>query len=470
MARIVSFGAAGEVTGSKHLLDTGQARILVDCGMFQGRREEARTKNESFGFDPRELTACLSTHGHLDHCGLYPRLVMQGYEGSILSTPATRDVAGLVMLDSAKIQGQDAAYLRKRQRKDPQGWRKVYEPLYDAGDARRALERFVTVSYHRRFEIAPEVTVRMFDAGHILGSATARFEVRNGPGELAIGFTGDLGRKGTPILGDPEPLPPVDWLVCESTYGDREHEPVCDGEAQLGEIVRETAARGGRLIVPAFAVGRTQEIVYLLHRLYAAGKVPSIPVFVDSPMAVSATAIFRAHPECFDQETIEEFLDQGESPFSFDRLRYVRRVEDSKRINDLRGPCVIISSSGMAEAGRVLHHLKQSVGDPRSTILFVGFQAAHTLGRRLVEGQKEVRIFGEPHAVRAQVRSLGCFSAHADFREIGEWVGRLDLGRLRGILLVHGEPAAQEHLARYLRRRGVRRVEPLINGRPVELD
>ncbi len=470
MAQIVSYGAAGEVTGSKHLLDTGQARILVDCGMFQGRREEARTKNETFGFDPRHLTACLSTHGHLDHCGLYPRLVAQGYAGEIVSTPATRDVAGLVMLDAAKIQGQDAAYLRKRQRKDPQEWRKVYEPLYDAADVRRALDRFVTVSYHRPFQIADDVTVTMFDAGHILGSATARFEIRTGSKELAVGFTGDLGRKGTPILRDPEPLPALDWLVCESTYGDREHEPLCDGEEQLGEIVRETAARGGRLVIPAFAVGRTQEIVYLLHRLYDAGKVPSIPVFVDSPMAVSATAIFRAHPECFDQETIDEFLDQGESPFGFDRLRYVRRAEDSKRINDLHGPCIIVSSSGMAEAGRVLHHLKQTIGDPKSTILFVGFQAAHTLGRRLVEGVREVRIFGEPHTVRAEVRSLGCFSAHADYREIGEWVARLDSSRLRGILLVHGEPAAQQHLVEYLKTQGVRRVEALAPGKPVDLD
>ncbi len=470
MIRIESWGAAGEVTGSKHILDTGRNRILVDCGMFQGRREESRRKNETFGFDPRGLTASLSTHGHLDHCGLYPRLVRDGFDGSIVATPATRDVAGLVMLDAAKIQAQDAAYLRKRQRKDPQPWRTVYEPLYDAADARRALERFVTVSYQRPFAIAPGVTVTLFDAGHILGSATARFEIRAGERELAVGFTGDLGRKNTPILRDPEPLPPVDWLVCESTYGDRLHEEACSGEEQLGAIVRDTAGRGGRLIIPSFAVGRTQEVVYLLHCLHRDGKIPPVPVFVDSPMAVSATAIFRAHPECFDTETVEEFLDHGESPFAFDRLRYVTRVEDSKRINDLHGPCIIISSSGMAEAGRVLHHLSQAVGDPRNTVLFVGFQGAATLGRRLVDGAEEVRIFGEPHRVRAEVRSLGCFSAHADYREIGEWVGQLDRGRLKGVFLVHGEPGAQAHLADHLRQAGVPRVELLAPGQPVVLD
>jgi metallo-beta-lactamase family protein len=471
MVRIESWGAAGEVTGSKHLLDTGRNRILVECGLFQGRREEARRKNESFGFDPRSLTACLATHGHLDHCGLYPRLVREGYEGNIVSTPATRDVAGLVMLDAAKIQAQDADYLGRRQRKDPQPWRTVYEPLYDARDARRALERFVTVSYGRPFAIAPGVEVTLHDAGHILGSATARFTIRReAGGELAVGFSGDLGRKNTPILRDPAPMPPVDWLVCESTYGDRLHEPACDGEERLGTIVRETAERGGRLIIPAFAVGRTQELVYLLHGLHRDGKIPELPVFVDSPMAVSATAIYRAHPECFDEETIEDFLDQGESPFAFDRLHYVRRVEESKRINDLRGPCIIISSSGMAEAGRVLHHLAHGIGDPRNTVLFAGFQAGSTLGRRLVDGADEVRIFGEPHAVRARVLSLDCFSAHADYAEIGAWVRQLDLVRLKGVLLVHGEPGAQAHLAEFLRQAGVRRVEALAQGRPVVLD
>ena len=471
MVRIESWGAAGEVTGSKHILDTGRNRILVDCGMFQGRREEARRKNESFGFEPRSITACLSTHGHLDHCGLYPRLVRAGFDGSIVSTPATRDVAGLVMLDAAKVQAQDADYLRKRQRKDPQPWRTVYEPLYDARDARRALERYLTVSYQRPYAIAPGVAVTLHDAGHILGSATAHFTIKRDEGrELAVGFTGDLGRRNTPILRDPEPLPPVDWLVCESTYGDRLHEDACDAEGRLGQIVRDTAERGGRLIIPAFAVGRTQEMIYLLHCLYRDGKIPQVPVFVDSPMAVSATAIFRAHPECFDAETIEEFLDQGESPFAFDRLRYVTRVEESKRINDLHGPCIIISSSGMAEAGRVLHHLSRGIGEPRNTVLFVGFQGAATLGRKLVDGADEVRIFGEPHRVRARVLSLDCFSAHADYGEIGDWVSQLDRGRLKGVFLVHGEPDAQARLAEHLLKAGVPRVEALVRGVPVVLD
>jgi metallo-beta-lactamase family protein len=456
---LTSHGAAGEVTGSKHLLDTGSARVLVDCGLFQGPRSETRERNRTLPFDPGTLTACLNTHGHLDHVGSYPTLVKQGYDGPIVATPATRDIAALVMHDAAKVQQADARFLARR-------GRPFAEPLYDDDDALQAIARFVGVSYHRPYDLAPGVRVTLHDAGHILGSATARFELEGG---VAVGFSGDLGRSGTPILRDPEPLPPVDWLVCESTYGNRRHDDKDTAEEELAAVVRETIARGGRVIVPSFAVGRTQELVYLLHRLHDEKRIPSVPVFVDSPMAVSATAIFKAHPDCYDAEARADFFDQGESPFSFDRLSYVVKSDQSKRINTLREPCIVISSSGMCEAGRILHHLANGVGDPRNTILIVGFMGRGTLGRSLADRRPQVRIFGETHDVRARVKILNAFSAHADYVEIGDWVQRLDLGRLKGIFLVHGEPDAQAHLAEHLRARGVRRIEPLLAGKPVSL-
>lgn len=471
MVHLTAYGAAREVTGSKHLLDTGSSRILVDCGVFQGHREEAYRKNVEFPFPPGRLTACINTHGHLDHCGLYPLLVKRGFLGDILSTPATRDIASLVMLDSAKIQGQDARFLEKRNRKDPQPWRKVVPPLYGTRDVEAALQQYVTVSYRRKFHLSEDVTATFFDAGHILGSALTHLAV-NVPGRpepLSVGFTGDLGRKDLTIIRDPDTLPPLDYLVCESTYGDRLHDDMTQAEEELAQVIRETAAKGGRVIIPAFAVERTQEIIYHLHRLRDAGSIPRMPVFVDSPMAVAATAIFKAHPECFDAETHEQFLDAGDSPFAFEGLSYVTDPQESKRINQLREPCIILASSGMCEGGRILHHLLHGVGDARNTVLIVGFMAQNTLGRMLADKRPEVKIFGERHAVRARVKILNAFSAHADYKEIGRWVGRLDAGRLKGVFLVHGEPAAQEHLGEHLRSLGVKRVEALEPGVPVEL-
>jgi metallo-beta-lactamase family protein len=471
MAKITAYGAAQEVTGSKHLLDTGESRILVDCGVFQGHREEARRKNTEFPFPAGSLSSAVNTHGHLDHCGLYPLLVKQGFLGDILATPATRDIAGLVMLDSAKIQAQDARFIEKRNRKDPQPWRKVVPPLYGSRDVECALQQYVTVSYRRPFRLTQDTSVTFYDAGHILGSSLVHFEVQT-PGArepLSVGFTGDLGRKDLPIIRDPEFLPPLDYLVCESTYGDRLHDDMAFAEEELAQVIRETVAKGGRVIIPTFAVERTQEIIYHLHRLTDAGRIPRLPVFVDSPMAVAATAIFKAHPECFDAETHEQFLDEGQSPFAFEKLTYVTDSEESKKINQMLGPCVILASSGMCEGGRILHHLIHGVGDSRNTILVVGFMAENTLGRMLADKRPEVKIFGERYSVKARVKILNAFSAHADYREIGRWVGHLDAARLKGVFLVHGEPAAQAHLAEYLRSLGVRKVEALRAGVPVEL-
>jgi len=470
MLKITSYGAAEEVTGSKHLLETKNARVLVDCGVFQGHREETHEKNAAFSFAPYSLCACVNTHGHLDHCGAYPLLVKNGFQGEILATPATRDISGLVMQDSARIQAQDARFLDRQQGRNPQPWRKVYPPLYDDKDVETALKQFVAVSYGRDYALAPNIHATLYDAGHILGSALVRLEIFEGPEPVAIGFTGDLGRKNMPLLKDPEPLPPVDYFVCESTYGDRLHDPIGMAEDELAEVVKETAAKGGRVIVPAFAVERTQELIYFLHRLHDAGRIPSLPVFVDSPMAVSATAIFKTHPECMDVETVQQFLDNGGSPFAFDNLKYVTDAESSKKINDVSMPCIIIASAGMCEAGRILHHLVHGIGDPRNTILIVGFMGENTLGRALADKKPEVRIFGERHAVKARVKILNAFSAHADYVEIGEYVKALDQSRLKRVFLVHGEPPAQAHLAEHLKGLGLPSVDILKAGVSVELD
>jgi metallo-beta-lactamase family protein len=469
MITITAHGAAREVTGSKHLLDTGSHRILVDCGVFQGRREESRERNASFPFDPASVDACVNTHGHLDHCGNYPLLVRRGFRGPIVATAATRDVARLVMLDSARIQEADAAFVEKRQRKFPRPGRKVVPPLYGEADAEAATARFETWAYDAPRPLVPGVTVTLRDAGHILGSSIVVFDVAREGGPLRVAFTGDLGRAGMPILRDPAELGAVDYLVCESTYGNRAHDGIELAEEELAAVVRETAARGGRVIIPAFAIGRTQELVYQLHRLHDAGRIPRIPVFVDSPMAISATEIFRAHPECYDEETVSEFLEKGESPFAFDALEFTRSVEQSRRINNQRMPCVVISASGMCEAGRILHHLLLGVGDHRNTILVVGFMAQHTLGRALADKRSEVRIFGEPHPVKARVKILNAFSAHGDHLEIGSWVRRLDRGRLKAVFLVHGESSAAEAMRLHLLSLGVPRVEILEAGQPVPL-
>lgn len=470
MASITAYGAAGEVTGSKHLLEAGGTRILVDCGVFQGHREEARRRNAAFAIEPASVAVAVNTHGHLDHCGNYPLFAKKGFEGDIISTPATRDIAALVMMDSAHIQAHDAGFLERQQHRHPQPWRKVIPPLYDEHDVNETLNHYVAVDYGRPRQLADGITVTLHDAGHILGSAMARFEI-NAKGErLAVGFTGDLGRRNMPIIRDPETLPPVDYLVCESTYGDRLHDPMETALEELAEAIRGAAAKGGRIIIPAFAVERTQELIYFLHQLHDAGRIPSLPVYVDSPMAVSATAIFRAHPECYDKETARDFPFAGEMPFAFDSLHYVTTSDESKKINDLAMPCIVIASSGMCEGGRILHHLIHGVSDPRNTILIVGFMAAHTLGRALADKLPEVKIFGERYSVKARVKILNAFSAHADWKEIVAWVSGLDSKRLKAVFLVHGEPGAQAHLQARLLEAGVKRVEILAEGVGVPLE
>lgn len=453
-AKLFSHGGAQEVTGSKHFLQVQDEMVMVDCGAFQGRRAEAEQKNRQWPFDATRLQAMVLTHAHFDHCGLVPLLPKKGFNGNIFSTPATRDLASLVMMDSAHIQARDIEYLRKRARKRGEKFDK--QPLYNEQDVVESLDYFVTVSYHRPIYVADGIQITFYDAGHILGSAMVVMDVHRNGQKMRIGFTGDLGRKGLPILRDPETLPPVDYLVMESTYGDRLHDPIESAMDKLADIINRTVRHGGKIIVPAFAIERTQELVYFIHLLRDQNRIPSIPVFVDSPMATNATSIFRVHQECYDQETRQAFLEHHENPFGFNELHYIVSEEESKKLNQLKGPAIIISSSGMCEAGRILHHLKNNIEDWRNTILIVGFMAEHTLGRKIQERQKEVRIFGDYYRLNARVETLHAFSAHADYQEMLEFVSRLDYRRLKQIFLVHGEPPAQKNLKRLLEEKGYR--------------
>jgi metallo-beta-lactamase family protein len=441
---LFSWGAAEEVTGSKHFLAARNRTLMVDCGAFQGRREASDRKNREWSFDVKTLDAVVLTHAHYDHSGLLPLLVSRGFRSSIHATPATCDLANLILLDSARIQAKDLEYLRKRA-KHNRGMT-IREPLYSEEDAKRSLALFVPVFYHRPFKPAEGFQVTFYDAGHILGSAMAIVETDG----LSIGFTGDLGRKGLPIIRDPEALPPVDYLVMESTYGNRLHKSMDETLDLLADTISRTAERGGKIVVPAFAIERTQEMIFFIHLLHDRKRIPKIPIFVDSPMAVNATTIFRMHQECFDEETKRAFLDHADNPFGWNELHYITDKEESQKLNDLKGPAMIISSSGMCEAGRILHHLAHTIGDQRNTILIVGYMAENTLGRKIVEKWTRVPIFGESFALNAEVKVLNSFSGHADYNEILDFISRLDKNRLKKIFLVHGEKAAQENLKKLL--------------------
>ncbi|MDH7568920.1 MAG: MBL fold metallo-hydrolase [Armatimonadota bacterium] len=447
--QITFLGAARSVTGSMHLLEVNGARLLLECGLVQGRRAEADWRNRNLPVDPRSVDALILSHAHIDHSGNIPGLCAKGYAGPIYATFATRDLCRVMLEDSAHIQEQDAAYLNKK--KHRQG-HPLVEPLYTVEDARRALHQFVGVSYHRTFEPVPGVAATFIDAGHILGSAVLLLDVEERGRRVRLAFSGDLGRPGTPIIRDPEPVEDADVLLLESTYGNRLHTPIADAEGLLAEVVNTTAGRGGRVVIPAFSVGRTQELVYALARLRAAGHIPPLPTFVDSPLSVNATEVFRMHPECFDAETNALLLEHAD-PFGFSELTYVRKVEDSKAINTLQGPCIIISASGMCETGRILHHLANSITNPANTILIVGFMAEHTLGRRLVEKVPRVRFLRQEWPLRAEVRVINALSAHADRDELLTYA-RGTRATLKRVFLVHGEESQALPFAETLRGEG----------------
>ena len=461
-----SFGAAQEVTGSKHLFTFGDRRVLVDCGMFQGRRAQVYEKNRTLGFNPQELDAAILSHGHFDHCGNLPALVRAEvpYAGNIYATSATRDIANLIMMDTAHIMAKDYEYLVAKHRD-----KQAYPPLYAERDVLSVLDHFVTLHFHRPFPVVDGVTAEFLNAGHILGSALTVFAVKEGGTTRRVAFTGDLGRPVPAIIAGPETLPPVDYLLCEGTYGTRRHDPTADAMGQLATVIRETSRRGGKVIIPSFAVGRTQELLFFLHLLKDAGQIPDLDIFLDSPMAVNATGIFRVHQECYNEAVRKAFLDHHENPFGFASLKYVVEVEESKALNNRLDPCIIISGSGMCEGGRILHHLKNHIGDPRHTILVVGFMAANTLGRAIADRRPTVKIFGVEYPLKARVKILNAFSGHADYEEIRQYVAKLDLQRLRRIYLVHGEPDALTNLRGVLLGSGVRSVEIVEPDRTYEL-
>lgn len=435
--KIQFIGAARTVTGSQHLLHINGKKILLECGLFQGRRSETYDKNKNFNFDPAEIDALILSHAHIDHSGNIPNLVSKGFRGLIYATSATVDLCQIMLRDSAHLQERDIEWVNKKRKKKGES---EIAPLYSFEDVERAMEHFVGVQYNRTIELPFGVTFTFRDAGHILGSAGINLEIEESAGKkIRFGFTGDIGRPEAPVIRTPDVLRDLDAIIMESTYGNRLHSPAEEVEEEFASTIREVADRGGKIIIPAFAVGRTQTIVYMLHKLFDQNRIPEIPVYVDSPLARDATNIFRSHPECLDRETYRIFLQNGDDPFGFSRLKYTKKVEESKALNETAGPMIIISASGMAEGGRILHHLVHNIGTSKNLILFVGFAAEHTLARRIMDGYEKVRIFGEEYTVKAKVKKMDYFSGHADQRELLDYLRLNPTEKLKNIFLVHGE-------------------------------
>lgn len=451
-------GAAQTVTGSKHLVHYRGKRLLLDCGLFQGRRKEAFRKNRQMPFDPAGIDAVILSHAHIDHSGNLPTLVHGGFRGSIHATTATRDLCVHMLLDSARIQESDVKYVnRKRARKG----QNAFEPLYRQADALQAIRQIRCGEFGVPFEPMPGVTCTFHFAGHMLGAAIVELVLAGDGGQATrLVFSGDLGRWSMPILPDPRIVSGADYLIMEATYGDRNHTPGGDVESMLLETARQTCSAGGKLVIPAFSVGRTQQIVYALNRIFERGDLPPMKVFVDSPLAVNASTVFREHVECLNESFIEQLLsEEDRDPLGFRDLHYIRKVADSKSINTYDQPCIVISASGMCEAGRILHHLKSTIESPRNTILFSGYQAPHTLGRRILDGADQVNIFGEPFAVRARVEKLEATSGHADQQGLLSWAGEIAAaGNLKQVALVHCEPEPAAKFREQLNRIGLNSV------------
>ena len=467
--KLAFWGAARTVTGSMHLLEVNDAKILLDCGLYQGKRKLSYERNLNFPFDPKDINVLVLSHAHIDHSGNIPNLVRQGFQGNIYATHATRDLCAAMLEDSARIQEQDIEYLNKKRRRKGEP---PLRPLYTVPDALASLPYFVSVPYWRPMPIAPGVTLTFHDAGHILGSAIVVLDIEErGKQPVRLVFSGDLGRRGLAILRDPEFIDRADYLIMESTYGSRYHETFEDATEKLREISIRAFRQRGRILVPAFAVGRTQELVYRLNRLRKGHDIPEFPIYVDSPLAVNVTEVFRLHPECYDKE-IRDFMAANDhrSPFGFHLLRYVRSVDESKALNFAPDPIMVIAASGMCEGGRILHHLKQRISDPNTIILFVGYQAENTLGRRILDGVSPVRIFGELHEVRAQVERIEGYSAHADRAELLDWANHFDRNQLKRVFLVHGEEEGYTALKSGLEQMGFRDVVVPDRGDAFELE
>jgi metallo-beta-lactamase family protein len=466
--RITFLGAAREVTGSMHLIEVNDRRVLLECGLYQGRRAETYERNLNFPFDPASIDAVVLSHAHIDHSGNIPNLAKNGFRGNIWCTLATRNLCTFMLMDSGHIQEQDVEYVNKKRKRDGQP---PVEPLYTQADVQACLNQFVGVGFQRPISVADGVEVTFVEAGHILGAASVLVNIR----EFATGkqwrlvFSGDVGRAASPILRPPQAAADADIVIMETTYGNRLHENYDDARRKLRDIVNKTVRKRGKIIIPAFAVGRTQEIVYALHQLDAGGDIPDIRVYVDSPLAVNATDVFRMHPEAWNEQ-VQKFLvgENVRSPFDYPELEYVRDVRRSKQLNNRTESAIIISASGMAESGRILHHLKNNIEDARNTILLVSFMAENTLGRKLEEGEPRVSIFGETYDVHADVEKIEGYSAHADQKELLAWVEPLDRSRVEHVFLVHGEPAASDTFLRLLQSNGFAEVTSPERGQSYE--
>ena len=453
--KIQFIGGAQTVTGSMHLITVGETRILLECGLFQGRRSDMYEKNQNFPFDPASVDFLLLSHAHIDHSGNIPNLVHRGFQGKILATQPTVDLTKILLKDSAYLQEMDVRWLNKILSKQN---KPLLKPLYTTEDAENATKYFHPIDYNQSIELTPQIKATFRDAGHILGSAGILLEINDKGKQHRLGFTGDLGRDHMAVLRDPDPVRDLDILITETTYGGRFHPQAEDIEEQLAQIVNSVAQRGGKIVIPAFAVGRTQQLVYHLHKLFNQDRIPDMPVFVDSPLASKATDVFRHSTEYMDEETRHLFLQQHEDPFGFKRLKYVKSVEESKSLNSVVYPHIIISASGMAEGGRILHHLKNNLGNPKATILFVGYSAKHTLARKIMEGNEVVKVFGEEHHVKASIHVMDCFSAHGDRKDILNYVKYSPPEKLKHIFLVHGEPMQSKSLVDAYRSKGYENI------------
>jgi metallo-beta-lactamase family protein len=455
--KIKFLGAAREVTGSKHLIIANNKRILLDCGMFQGKGHETDAMNRDLGFNPAEIDYLILSHAHIDHSGLIPYIHTLGFSGTIYTTPATRDLCAIMLADCGKIQEHDTFTNNKKRAR--QGLPPL-KPIYTKEDAIACMASFVDIPYNRPFQVDPNINVQFINSGHLLGSSIVSFEIRENDRITRLAFTGDIGRPVNRILLPPQPFPQADILLAESTYGDRIHQKVSDADQQLLDVVNQTCVeRGGKLIIPSFSVGRTQEVIYSLNNFYNEKRLPKIQVFVDSPLSVNATDIFRMHPECFNREILN-VMETDPDPFGFNSLIYVRSIEDSKRLNYLKEPCIIISASGMMEAGRVKHHLANNISNPQNTVLAVGYCAPNTLGAKLIRGDKQVSIFGTVYSVQAHIEKIESFSGHGDYAEMLDYITSCqDPSKLKMTYLVHGDIKAQEFYREKMMERGFGNIQ-----------
>ena len=465
--KIQFFGAAQTVTGSQHLLSINGKKILLDSGIYQGKRKEAFEINRNFPINPSEADALILSHAHIDHSGNIPNLVKNGFDGPIYATSATVDLCQIMLRDSAYIQERDVEFVNKKRIKRNQN---PFEPLYSVHDVENAMLHFVGIQYNKIIEISPGVNLQFIDAGHILGSAGVLLEVEENKKKLRFCFSGDIGRPEMPVIKNPVIPSDLDVLIMESTYGNKLHAFSDEVEEEVVRLITRVAQRKGKIIIPAFAVGKTQLLVYILHKLINQNRIPFIPIFVDSPLAVDVTSVYRMHPECYDRATYRIFLSNFEDPFGFNRLTYIRDVNESKKLNDLKEPCIIISASGMAEAGRILHHLANNIENHRNCILFVGYAAKETLARKILDGMKEVNILGDAYRVNAEVVSMDYFSAHADQNGLINYLKLNENNKLKNIFLVHGEREQSLPLREKIVAKGYKRVEYPEKGDLFEID